>query len=119
MSNDTQQQFLPGTEPPAPPFDWETLQLTKCEKCTVPLCFGTNIDTGKSGPMDAKACVYIMRRDQAAKLRVQTFKNFMATVKSIEFTDGTRLDGPEALRAFVSHFATCPSADFFSRRAKS
>ena len=114
------QIFQPALIPePPPPFEWKDLPLKKCQKCNCRTMFGLNIDTAKSGPLDARPTIYVMRRQDAGvePRRVQTFRNFMATVKRIELADGTVL-GPDDLCAFASHFNTCPAADYFSKRSK-
>lgn len=107
------------TTPPTRPAD--TPPKDRCDSCGCPMAFATNLDTGKPGPLDLRATVYVVVRTvladpakPAAPWAGWTARKFLERVAEIRMKDGTVLD-PEQVRIHVSHFTTCPEARQHSR----
>lgn len=97
--------------------------VTKCTSCGCPMAFATNLDTGKPGPLDLRATVYVVVQVPAvdpaqvpAPWAGWTAGKFLGRVDKIVMKDGTVID-PAHVRIHVSHFTTCPDARQHSHNA--
>lgn len=96
----------------APPKDGRTA----CRKCGREMLFAHNITTGKAGPVDFRATVYVLRLDlKKLGIPAQTAGDFLRAVEYVRLKDGSTIT-PDKLRFYVSHFATCSNPELFSKR---
>ena len=86
-----------------------------CDSCGKPMLFSLNIDSDKTGPLDVRAVVYVVRGDINAEGKAaQTAGKFLEQCEVIRMKDGREIK-PDDLAFCVSHFATCPTPGRFSR----
>lgn len=96
-----------------------TPETRPCEKCSKDVAFVVNVNTGRAGPIatkDTVYCVFLPAVATAAGVtfRAMTAKDLSASGGRIVFPDGREI--PLADVVFhVSHYATCPSASYFSK----
>lgn len=84
--------------------------------CGRPMFLVTNAETGKSGPVDPAAVVWVVHRptEDGAPPRAVTAGKFIESIEGVILKDGTLISPDDLLGFFVSHFATCPDAPRFS-----
>lgn len=87
-----------------------------CPDCGKPMLFSLNLESGKTGPLETRSTIYVVRGDlDPSGAKANTAKNFLEMVDVVVLKDGTRISG-EMLAFCVSHFNTCSNPAKFSRR---
>ena len=93
-------------------------EKTPCRGCGRAMHWVHNVITGKKGPVDPTATVYVMldeaSTDHPDAAYGMTAKAFMENVETITMEGGKVYTREQIVGFFVSHFQTCPKANQFS-----
>lgn len=95
----------------------------RCGKCGKTITLVHNLDSGKAGPIDLNAIVYVVRKgaEKEGLPLAMTGGKFMERLVHVVLDEGgeqVTYGREDFLGLFISHFQTCPHADDFSRKGR-